>query len=316
MLSKLTTRVVHYSMATGGWSAPQYLYMFRKSLLFNPRVVIVAFYTGNDPLESFSLAYGSPHWSSLIPNKSLSPGDVPDFKWSWPPKGDEAIPVKFSDGVTTVFTPGVRLMSNMDHAVITAGYQTIKKVAEIITKEAIASDILPVFTVIPTKELVYSEKVTHEGIHISRDYDLLVRAESKHISDLENSIKINKGAYYIDLVTPLQHAAMGDIKLYPEDSNGHPVGTGYEVIGKTIAQEINAMLPEMPLDGFVGVLQGDNQVEAFLLRDGVAFQFPSQELVSKNGWKSPRGNIVDKRDLATCPKKLVDTIDREKYGPR
>jgi len=48
-----------YSMATGGWGAVQYLDMVRKASVFGPKVVIVAFYSGNDPMESFRLITGS-----------------------------------------------------------------------------------------------------------------------------------------------------------------------------------------------------------------------------------------------------------------
>ena len=45
-----------YSMAVGGWGAVQYLDMFTKAARFRPHTVIIAFYSGNDPLESFLTA--------------------------------------------------------------------------------------------------------------------------------------------------------------------------------------------------------------------------------------------------------------------
>lgn len=48
-----------YNMSAGGWGGGvQYLEMFPEALFFEPRVVVVAFYTGNDALDSFKDAYG------------------------------------------------------------------------------------------------------------------------------------------------------------------------------------------------------------------------------------------------------------------
>ena len=59
-----------YSMAAGGWSAVQYLDMALKATTFQPQVLVVAFYTGNDPLEAFRVAYATdaavPHWDGNV----------------------------------------------------------------------------------------------------------------------------------------------------------------------------------------------------------------------------------------------------------
>lgn len=61
--SQLQTLLGHratvYNMATGGWGAVQYLDMFAKGLFFRPQLVVVAFYGGNDPLESYHARMGS-----------------------------------------------------------------------------------------------------------------------------------------------------------------------------------------------------------------------------------------------------------------
>ncbi len=48
-------RPVLYSMAAGGWGAVRYLDIFMNATVLQPRVV-VAFSTGNDPLDSFQVA--------------------------------------------------------------------------------------------------------------------------------------------------------------------------------------------------------------------------------------------------------------------
>ncbi|MEE8320750.1 MAG: hypothetical protein V3R68_02775, partial [Gammaproteobacteria bacterium] len=57
-----------YSMATGGWGAVQYFYASAKAPVFAPRMIIIAFYTGNDSLETFSMVSGSDVWHEFIPD--------------------------------------------------------------------------------------------------------------------------------------------------------------------------------------------------------------------------------------------------------
>jgi len=77
-------KLIHYSMATGGWGPVQYLDMMYNAPLFMPKAVIVAFYTGNDPLEGFIVAYGVDRWKSLRLDSSLDKGDAPTFVLSNP----------------------------------------------------------------------------------------------------------------------------------------------------------------------------------------------------------------------------------------
>jgi len=315
MVQHLSIPVNHYSMATGGWAAPQYLNMINKAGLFKPRVIIVALYTGNDPLESFMLTYGSPHWAFLIPDKNLSLDDVPEFKWAWPPSENDLIKVTFSDGLKMAFTPGVRLKSNIDHPVVHAGYQIMKDVVARITAEATGLGIQPVFTIIPTKEFAYSKKIKQENIEVSEDYQLLVQRESENIENLQQVIESNEGAVYVDVVTSLQEVALNSRPLYSDNSNGHPRAYGYEVIGREVAAKVEEMIPNIS-DGFVGVQTSDNEIKTYLLRDGVAYLFPNKGLIAENGWERPDGQFITQRDVAKYQQKLVETVDKEKYGPR
>ena len=66
-----------YAMAVGGWGAVQYLDMFYNATLFRPRVIVVAMYTGNDPMDSFNMAYSYDRWRALRLNPDIKPGDAP-----------------------------------------------------------------------------------------------------------------------------------------------------------------------------------------------------------------------------------------------
>jgi hypothetical protein len=165
-----------YSMATGGWGAVQYLDMFTNATLFQPRVVVVAFYSGNDPLESFAIAYGVEHWAALRPDPRLTGAEAPSV--AFPPPESELWHVKFKDGSTTTFSPKLRLASNVpDHPAVKAGYAIMREVAHQISVLAQPFDTKLVFTVIPTKELAFAEKVRRDGIETPADYAELVSAE-------------------------------------------------------------------------------------------------------------------------------------------
>jgi hypothetical protein len=85
-----------YAMSSGGWGAVQYLEMATKVPAFKPQLVIVAFYTGNDALESFKVAHSVDRFSELRTNRELGPGDLPDV--SFPSPTGEQWPVEFPDG--------------------------------------------------------------------------------------------------------------------------------------------------------------------------------------------------------------------------
>lgn len=196
-----------YSMAVGGWAATQYLHLAAVAVKFRPRAIIVAFYSGNDALESFSSVYGNAHWRSLRPDTALDKSDAPalgnllDVEESWP--------VTFRDAGSMVFTPSGRLVANDDHPAVQAGYAIMAEVADRIAALAAAQDIRVVFTVIPTRELVYAQKVRTAGLAPPDSYLRLVEMERGHIDRLAAHIQSIAGSRYVDLVAPLQSAAVG-----------------------------------------------------------------------------------------------------------
>lgn len=52
-----------YQMAVGGWAPPQYRALVDEALAKKPRLVILAFYTGNDLLETAGTVYRLPAWA-------------------------------------------------------------------------------------------------------------------------------------------------------------------------------------------------------------------------------------------------------------
>ena len=307
-------RSVVYSMATGGWCAVQYLNMFTNATFFRPRVIVIAFYSGNDPDESVTLAYSVDHWAPLRPDPNLDLSDKPRFP-GFPVPSSEQWPVRFRSGLTTIFTPSLRLVSNdTTHATVRAGYQIMEKVAQLMAKSASEVNIQLILTIIPTKELVYSERVRREGINASVDYMRLVELERANIDHLARSFKQLQNVEYVDLLEALQKEASTNQMLYPAGTDGHPLEAGNRVIATTIASIVRKYMVQPPL-GLVGIKLSSGKLLPFLATKDGLWQFATNEIAEKNGWKS--GHIVDPRDIASLPQMgMINIIDPKKFGPQ
>lgn len=301
-----------YNMSTGGWAAVQYLDMFSNATLFKPRVIVVAFYSGNDSLESFSMVYGNKHWNWLVPDADLTASDAPSV--TFPAPETERWAVAFQDGVSTVFTPTLRLASNQDHQAVKAGYDIMAGVAEHMSGLAQKAGTRVVFTIIPTKELVFAEKVKREGITVPQDYELLVEHESNNIQGLAKAIMALPNAAYIDLLTPLQESALDATNLYTASMDGHPAATGYRVIGETIAQGISALIPERA-SGLYALQNGDSYQMLLVNKEGV-WNFASDEAIEQNGWPPGTVRSIELRDTTNLPHQgLITTVNKARFGP-
>lgn len=305
---------VLYSMATGGWGAVQYLYMFQFVPLFQPRVAIIAFYTGNDPIESFNLAYANEQWAFLRPDKTLRSSDAPAIVY--PPPESDLWKVHFRDGSETIFTPKLRLAcNNMDVPAVRAGYGIMHEVARQMAERGLKAGVKLVITIIPTKELVYAIKVAREGIAPPAEYKQLIEAETRNIEAFAETVKKLQGATFVDVLAALQRAALSPELLYPPDANGHPVSLGYNVIAESIARAVNPLLPEKPR-GLVAIKNSPSGPALFLVNKEGAWSIPSDEILGGNGWKGRSASSVQARDLATLPfHGTLTQIDPRRFGP-
>jgi hypothetical protein len=276
-------------------------------------VVVVAFYTGNDPLDSFLMAYSHERFRDLRPNPRLSSADVPKVKF--PAPESEWWPVKFDGGIETVFTPTLRFGANQNHEAIEAGYGVMAKVCEPISARAKSLGIATVFTIIPSKELVYWPKIRQAQIEVPEAYSKLIVAEQRNIDALAKRLKTLKNARYVDAVKQLQSAAMGAKALYPSNINGHPLAAGYDVIGKAVAETVGQLLP-VPPQGLVALQVGEDAYQLYAVKGGEAWWFTSADSVVANGWDLERASQVSLRELAGLEKRIVDGVDIRRFGPR
>lgn len=314
MLSRIkSTGATVYNMSVGGWAAPQYLNMLGKAMAFRPEVIVIAFYSGNDPLESFMQVYGNPYWQDLIPDKTLTAGDAP--KKAFPAPEDQRWTVEFKDGVKTVFTPTLRLASNSDHPAVQAGYKIMAEFSRLIAEAAVDNNIKVIFTIIPTKELAYAQKVKTEGLQAPEDYQTLVVREKANLEQLARHIKSYPQVEYVDVLQPLQQHALQGAGLYPEDINGHPVSAGYEVIGRTLARAVAPHL-STPRQELVTLEVAPGEYQYLLLKDNGVYIFESPDYIEGNGWPPGTVKTVTKDDVANLTmRNVINEINPALYGP-
>jgi len=307
---------VVYSMATGGWGAVQYLDMLNKGTAFGPEVIVVAFYTGNDPLESYRLAYSVDHWASLRAIDGVSDDDLPP-PVAFPAVVEDQWPVVFADGTATIFSPKLRLRSNaLEFGATLAGWAVMKRAARLMAERAAAVGSTLVFVVIPTKELVFAPRIEQDGIQPPELYQRLVQSEGDNIRNFSAYLSGLAGKpLVVDLLSVLQRAALTRVDIYPPDVNGHPMAPGYRLIGETITKAVQPLLARSGEGLFVADAPGGKKMY-LLVRDGVLRVFASTELVLQNGWELDNVVPILNRDTQRLwHSNLIETVNPDLYGP-
>lgn len=271
-----------YSMAVGGWGAIDYFNALKYALHFKPKVVVVAFYTGNDPIETFKSAYAKKHWKDFRINNNLNIDDAP--KVAYPPAQDDRWHITFNDGVKSIFTSEYRSHNVIQNNVIDTAFEIMFASAKKMADVASQKQVEIIFTIIPTKELVYAKKVFGElsGSDVEQRYRDLVTNEQKRIDDFSDKLSQIDNAVYVDVVSPLQNAALSNLNLYHPLINGHPVAEGYAVIAKSLSGEIGRKIVQN-MRGPVAIKRfGKN--EFFIVDKGLYWQVTDPSVITNNGW--------------------------------
>ena len=301
-----------YSMATGGWGPIEYLQMAHYAFSFQPRVIVVAFYTGNDAFDALNAAKANDKWSFLTRelDEPLQGG------WKIPATDDNAHTVVFPDGGHMTFTPATRLVANdRTNPLTRAGYEIAARAAEEIAAAAQSRRVRVVFTIIPTKEFVFAPKIAADGISMPAPYRRLIEMESENIENLTERLESIGESVFVDIVAPLQQQTLSDYRTtYPPDADGHPVFGGYRLIAETLSGAIREILPPLP-DGLIAIRQSaDVGILGLATPDGL-YVFDTPEVAARNGW-SEAAAIVEKRDVAALPRLgIIRSIDPARFGP-
>jgi hypothetical protein len=293
----------------------QYLEMARRVPVFEPQATVVAYYTGNDAVESFRVAYGVERFHDLRPDLALGPGDAPPVRFPAPPS--DLWPVTFPDGVRTVFTPRLRLEANERVPALDAGYEIMARAAAEIRRITAPRGVQLIFTVIPTKELVYATKIARDRIVPIADYVALVGVERERLQTLAGALSAVEGAVYVDVLEPLERAALAGVALYPRNHNGHPAAPGHQVIADALAAALDGRVLARPL-GFLSVgapaAQGGH---LYLATAQGLWHFPDLETARAAGWQPEDANVVSFRSVAGL-RRLGEVAPEAaaRFGPR
>lgn len=305
-----------YNMSVGGWGAAEYFEIFNKALYLQPKVVVIAFYTGNDPIDTFIKIYSDHRWDSLRLNPKIKASNAPKLQRA---SASSNWKVKFKDGMETIFSPDHRHLSNRrNDPVVQVGYEIMGKIAQKIGEIAEKNQIKLIFTIIPTKELVFKKKIKMENIKPIESYNALVDDEEINLKTFAEELKKIRGALYVDLLEPLQDAAIGSQYLYPSSENGHPDQEGYKLIGETLHKEVVKLLPDKLKGGIIAKISitGD-EYWPLLVKNGYFYQFLSQEVAEENGWTQNNIKLAELRDISKLPfGGIINNVDPSQFGPK
>jgi lysophospholipase L1-like esterase len=307
-----------YNMSVGGWGPAEYYGIFDKALHLKPQLIIVAIYSGNDPLNAFVRVKGQEHWRDLAPEEDLGLVQAP--RVAWPPPKSDLWKVSFADGWRTVFTPRLRYHSHTSTPAARLGHEITANMVRLLGAKAEAAGVELIFTAIPTKELSLLPRLQGEGIEARQDYSDLVQAEERNLRILERRMGQVEGAQYVEVLGPLQRAAAERNDIYPQSSDGHPLRAGYGVITQTLLKVVRPLLlplPEGLLLARVDKGGGRTRRQILWVRDGEAWLFASGSIARENGWNLKQVVEVEPRRVLNLRRRAwIDTVDPDRFGPQ
>ena len=301
-----------YSMATGGWSLPQYLSMISKAVRFQPKAILIAIYTGNDPLETFRLVYSSSVWKRLRTDSEVNLKMIPKA----PPVTEDIYSVILPDIGEVKFTPGRRFLSNdRESKVVQVGYAIIDKILGEIDNFAANSGIDVFVTIIPTKEYIYSPLLEKHIKDINPVFQHLVRDERGWIEYLQGRIEELPELEFLELHSALRSASGKVELLYPTNENGHPYPPGYNLIAQVLASKLKGRFPRLK-DGVYRAKQyGEDQL--YLFREGKLYWIQGMNTFEGNGWQVSDLKDVSSRELSNYTiSGRINAVNKNDFGPK
>jgi hypothetical protein len=187
--------------------------------------------------------YSQLRWRLSGRNASLEK-DAGTSDWSDLERTTAGVPAhllyRFSDdGVRTVFTPQARLaaLDLEDPRIAEALRITLAMLDRIAALAANRVDLA--VTLVPTKELVFKERVTAQAPSVPSAFTELVRAEEQ-IRDRIKAFLDQSGVRWIDPLPEMRRyldtlsAASAADSLYPDSWDGHPATPGHEAIARAV----------------------------------------------------------------------------------
>jgi len=281
-----------YNMALGGWGPAQYLAMARYALAFRPSVFVVAFYSGNDPLDAFRYVYNFDEFKDLRLFPEMSAKDLAEVVVK-----PIAVPVWraiLGPGEKLILQPNYRYLANDRRSkVAMAGWKIMAECARRIGIIASQNTIKVVFTIIPTKELCFHEYLLRKRIALEPTYEKLIRDEQRNIAELRDFITGNRCGIYVDLLPGLRALALAGENIYPSHADGHPLAAGYRGIASALYPTLLPLMPAKLVDGLYSSREEDQQTSYFLLQNNEVWPIKNIAMVKELGLDASQATAID-----------------------
>jgi hypothetical protein len=136
--------------------------------------------------------------------------------------------------VRTIFTPQSRLSAlDMQLPSVQEGLQITKRAFTALQKDARTQGTNLLIVLIPTKERVYCRYIKNSGASMPKAFVSLCKAEDKTKMELEQFLSTQKISF-VDVTEVMENQSELHIQIYPKDSDGHPLATGYGSIARAV----------------------------------------------------------------------------------
>ena len=248
-LSKIKT----YNMAFGGYGPTHSLILLPEAINLKPKLIIEAFYAGNDLYDSYSHIYDMKQLPELKCKNKVVIKNIIALEKKEPllreiqrlfrmerkaGKDEQLYEVLDRGGFKTVFTPAYRLCAlNLRDIRIREGLRISLEAIKLIQEKAKTLNIEFIVLLIPTKELVFKDIVYNNSDNTSLAYKTLIENEEIFWRQARDFLK-KEGIYFIDALFALRECLSNNLQPYPASLNGHPSAIGHRAIAKAVLSEL------------------------------------------------------------------------------
>ncbi len=234
-----------YNMAWGSYGPTHRLLLWEEAIDLNPKLIIEAFYAGNDLFDSYHFVYDRKQLTELKATeqnllKAISDAEniEPITKRISRLNKKQYFQVLDSGGVRTVLTPNYRLCAvNLSDPRIVEGHRISLEAIRLMSERALQADIRFSVLLIPTKELVFKNVVYQDSADIPSAYKTLIENEELFWQKTKDFLESQR-IHFMDSLPALRGRIENGNHPYKVSRDGHPNPTGHREIAKLVLHEI------------------------------------------------------------------------------
>lgn len=137
--------------------------------------------------------------------------------------------------VQTILTPAYRLcVLDAEDPRMAVGQRISLDAIRRMKQKADSHDTAFLVLLLPTKELVFSERIAASGVAAPKAYDSLVENEQTLRAEMIAALE-EAGIEYVDALPALRKCLAEGVSPYPSSADGHPNAAGQKAIAKAVA---------------------------------------------------------------------------------